>query len=122
MVLTELLDRLQRLARAFATPPPASWWCGTKSWRQAWENQRQALDILLGHFESLLKKEGLTPIETMGGPFDPSTMTAVAAEPDNSRPDQTILEEIAPGYRLRGELLRAAQVKVSLNKTSTPLA
>jgi molecular chaperone GrpE (heat shock protein) len=119
LVLAELLDRLQRLARAFAAPPPASWWGGTGPWRRAWENQRQALDILLGHLESLLKKEGLTPVETLGRPFDPATMTAVAAEPDNSRPDQTILEEIAPGYRLRGELLRAAQVKVSLNKTPT---
>jgi molecular chaperone GrpE (heat shock protein) len=119
LVLAELLDRLQRLARAFAAPPRASWWGGTGPWRQAWENQRQAMDILLGHFEALLKKEGLTPVETMGRPFDPSCMTAVAAEPDNSRPDQTILEEIAPGYRLRGELLRAAQVKVSLNKTPT---
>ena len=122
LVLAELLDRLHRLARAFAAPPPASWWSGANRWRQAWENQRQALDILLGHFESLLKKEGLTQIETMGQPFDPSSMTAVAAEPDNSRPDQTILEEIAPGYRLRGELLRAAQVRVSLNKPSTPKA
>jgi hypothetical protein len=33
LVLAELLDRLQRLARAFAAPPPASWWGGTKSWR-----------------------------------------------------------------------------------------
>ncbi len=122
LFLAEWLDRLQRLARAFAAPPPASWWGGAKSWQQAWESQRQALDILLGHFESLLKKEGLAPIETIGRPFDPSTMTAVAAEPDNSLPDQTILEEIAPGYRLRGELLRVAQVKVSLNKTSTPKA
>lgn len=122
LALAELLDRLQRLARAFAAPPPVSWWGGTKPWQQAWENQRQALDILLGHFESLLKKEGLARIETTGQPFDPSTMTAVAAEPDNSRPDQTILEEIAPGYRLRGELLRTAQVKVSHNKTSTPNA
>ena len=120
LVLAEFLDRLQRLARAFAAPPPASWWGGTKSWRQAWDNQRQALEILLGHFEALLKKEGLAPIETTGRPFDPSTMTAVAAEPDNSHPDQTVLEEIAPGYRLRGELLRPAQVKVSLNKSSAP--
>jgi molecular chaperone GrpE (heat shock protein) len=120
LVLAEWLDRLQRLARAFETPPSASWWGSTSLWRQAWENQRQALDILRGHFASLLKKEGLTPIETMGRPFDPAAMTAVAAEPDPSRPDQTILEEIAPGYRLRGELLRPAHVKVSLNKTSTP--
>jgi molecular chaperone GrpE (heat shock protein) len=120
LALAELLDRLRRLARAFATPPAASWWRGASLWRQAWENQRQAADILLGHLESLLKREGLTPIETLGRPLDPTSMTAVAAEPDNSQPDQTVLEEIAPGYRLRSELLRAAQVKVSLNKTQTP--
>jgi hypothetical protein len=120
LVLAELLDRVRRFCGVFASPPATSWWGGTSLWRQAWENQRQAADILLGHLESLLKKEGLTPIETLGRPFDPSSMTAVAAEADNTRSDQTILEEIAPGYRLRGELLRTAQVKVSLNKTQTP--
>ena len=122
LVLVELLDRLQRIARAFAAPPSASWWGGLGPWREAWDRQRQAFDILLGHFASLLKQEGLTAIETLGRSFDPSAMTAVAAEADASRPDQSIIEEIAPGYRLRGELLRPAQVKVSLNKSLHPKA
>ena len=122
LVLVEMLDRLQRVARAFASPPIAAWWRGKKTWSEAWDSQRQALDILLGHFDALLKKEGLTRIEARGQPFDPASMTAVAAEPDDSKPDQTILEELAAGYRLRGELLRPAQVKVSLNKSSTPKA
>jgi molecular chaperone GrpE (heat shock protein) len=122
LVLVEMLDRLQRVARAFASPPEVSWWGGGKAWSDAWERQHQALDILLGHFDGLLKKEGLTRIETAGHPFDPTTMTAVAAEVDSTKPDQTIIEELAPGYRLRGELLRPAQVKVSLNKPSTPKA
>jgi molecular chaperone GrpE (heat shock protein) len=120
LMLVELLDRLQRVARAFASPPAVPWWGGLGSWRQAWDGQRQAFDILLGHFESLLKKEGLVRIEVMGQPFDPAAMAAVAAQSDASRPDQTVLEEIAPGYRLRGQLLRPAQVKVSLNKPSNP--
>ena len=40
-------------------------------------------------------------------------MTAVATEPNQQRPPQTVLEEIAPGYSRQGELLRTAQVKVS---------
>ena len=117
LALVELLDRVRRVACAFKETPSTSWWGGTDSWRRAWESHRQAFDILVGHFESLLKKEGLSRIETAGQPFDPSIMSAVAAEPDASRPDQSILDELAPGYRLRGELLRPAQVKVSLNKS-----
>jgi molecular chaperone GrpE (heat shock protein) len=116
LVLVELLDRLQRVARAFDSTPRASWWGGAGGWRRAWESQRQAFQILVGHFESLLRKEGLTRLETTGQPFDPAAMTAVAAGADASRPDQSILEELAPGYRLRGELLRPAHVKV--NRTS----
>jgi molecular chaperone GrpE (heat shock protein) len=109
---------LFRLAKAFqASPAKKSWWAGTdRAWRQAWQTQGQALAILVSHFEELLKKEGVTRITTAGQPFDPSVMTAVAAEPDETRPPQTVLEEIAAGYRRRGELLRPAQVKVSVRR------
>ena len=122
LVLVELLDRLQRVAAAFGAPPPAGWFGGAGRWRRAWESQRQALEIVVGHFTELLKKEGVTRIDTAGLAFDSSTMVAVAAEPNATRPDQSVLEELAPGYRLRGELLRPAHVKVSLNKSrdSTP--
>jgi molecular chaperone GrpE (heat shock protein) len=119
LVLVELLDRLERLGAAFAAPPQSPWWKAGSGWRQAWERQRQAFEILLDHFTAILTKEGVTRMETTGQPFDSLSMTAVAAEPDESRPDQTVLEEIAPGYRLRGELLRPAQVKVSQNKSKT---
>lgn len=117
LLLVELLDRMHRLARAFATPPAArkSWFGGADdtAWRKAWDAQRQALDILVSHLDGLLKKEGVTRIDTTGQAFDPTVMLAVAAEPDASRPAQTVLEELAAGYRRHGELLRAAQVKVS---------
>ena len=115
VLLVELLDRMYRLAKAFETRPARkSWWPGSdQAWREAWERQSQGLSILLSHFEELLKKEGVTRIQTVGQPFDPSVMTAVAAETDPARPAQVVLEEIAPGYRRRGELLRPAQVKVN---------
>jgi molecular chaperone GrpE (heat shock protein) len=117
LLLVELLDRMHRLARAYETPPAVrkSWWGGRgdEAWQKAWASQRQALDILVSHLEGLLKKEGVTRIETTGQPFDPTLMLAVSAEPDASRPAQTVLEELTAGYRRHGELLRAAQVKVS---------
>jgi hypothetical protein len=118
LMLAELLDRMHRLAAAFARPPGArrSWWtsaAGDEAWRKAWAAQHDALGILVGHLEGLLQKEGVTRLATLGQVFDPAVMMAVAAEADATRPPQTVLEETAAGYLRHGELLRAAQVKVS---------
>ena len=120
LALVELYDRMQRLGAAFAVTPEKPWWGGDTQWRKAWETQRQAFAILCGHFEALLRQEGVTRIETRGQMMDPARMVAVAAEPDTSRPHQTVLEEIAAGYLRDGELLRVAQVKVALNKNAAP--
>ena len=116
LVLVELLDRMQRLSQAFESPPREKGWWNRSSaaWQSAWERQRQALAILYGHFESFLRKEGVTRLEVVNQPFDPAIMVAVASEPDASRPPQTVLEELGAGYRHHGELLRPAQVKVSV--------
>jgi len=115
LVLVELLDRMQRLAQAFDSPPAKSWWGRDAQWRRAWDQQRQAFDILSGHFDALLKQEGVTRLETVGRTFDPALMAAVATEPDSERPPYTVVEEIAAGYCRHGELLRAAQVKLTVN-------
>jgi molecular chaperone GrpE (heat shock protein) len=122
LALVELLDRLQRVGQAFGTSAPkSSWWrSNDAAWRQAWETQRQALDITLSHLQGLLAKEGVTRIEALGQTFDPSVMTAVAVETNPSRPNQAVLKELAAGYRRNGELLRAAQVKVNRQSTPSP--
>ena len=117
LVWVELADRMRRLAAAFGHPPAKTWWGADTAWRQVWETQRQGVDIILGHMEGLLKKEGVEPIVVLGQPFDPSVMSAAAIEEDTRRPHHTVVEEIAPGYRRQGELLRPAQVKVTVNKS-----
>ncbi len=119
LMLAELLDRMRRLARVFAAPPAVKrpWLSfgadGDTAWRTTWAAQHDALNILVAHLESLLQKEGVTRIATLGQSFDPAVMMAVAAETDATLPPQTVLEETAAGYTRHGELLRAAQVKVS---------
>lgn len=120
LLLVELLDRLRRIQSAFETPSPKHWWSrGDEHWRKAWETQRQAFDIVIEHLEAWLQQEGVARIETIDEPFDPQTMVAVAAVPDAQRPHQTVIEEIAAGYLRDDELLRVAQVKVTLNKENS---
>lgn len=114
LALVEVLDRLQRIASAFDRTPARSWLGGDAAWRRAWENQRQAFAIATDHLEALLRQEGVTRIETLGKPFDPHQMTAVAVEPTRQQPPQTVIEETARGYLCQGELLRVAQVKIAV--------
>jgi molecular chaperone GrpE len=61
-----------------------------------------------------LQAEGVEPVEITGKPFDPAVAEAVATEEtDDPSRDQTVLEEMERGFRLRGTLLRPARVKVA---------
>lgn len=59
-----------------------------------------------------LAKLGVTPVPT-DGLFDPNLHEAVAHEPKEGAPPGTIIEVLASGYKLHGELLRPAKVKVA---------
>lgn len=115
LFLIELLDRMERVQRAFGSPPARrSWWGGDDAaWRKAWEAQRQGFAILTAHLQEYLRQQGIERIVAVSQPFDPRCMMAVATEQDPSRPPSTVIEELAPGYRRQGEILRVAQVKVT---------
>jgi molecular chaperone GrpE (heat shock protein) len=117
LALIEMLDRLRRLAQAFESTPPKRWLRrGDAAWRQAWETQGKAFAILVSHFEGLLEQEGVTRMECVGRTFDPTAMTAAAAAA--GQVDNLVIEEFAPGYTRHGDLLRPAQVKVSVNRSN----
>jgi molecular chaperone GrpE len=64
--------------------------------------------------QNVLEAEGLIKIETaIGQPFDATEQEAVFFEPDSEREEDTVVQVIRIGYRLREHVLRAAQVSVS---------
>ncbi len=67
--------------------------------------QKQLLDVL--------KTNGLTTIEAVGGPFDPNQHEAVFATESDDVPEGEVIEEFRCGYQLHDQILRAAQVIVS---------
>jgi len=77
--------------------------------RSVWEGVRLTRDQLL----RTLKGFGLSPIESLGLPFDPAVHEAMAiAETDRVEANR-VVEEFVKGYLLNGRLIRAAKVSVS---------
>ena len=116
LALVEMLDRIHRLGAALERPPKPprlAWLRPDDSWRKAWANLQQGVSILLTHFEKLLEQAGIQRMRTLGTAFDPASMLAVAIIPPDGQPPNVVVEEIAPGYRWRDEVLRPAEVKIT---------
>lgn len=66
-------------------------------------------------FESLLKDQDVTAVETLGKKFDPQFQEAVEEVETKGQEPGLVVEEVQKGYLRGGQLLRPAKVKVSKN-------
>jgi molecular chaperone GrpE len=66
-----------------------------------------------GMLVAALKKFGVTPIESVGAPFDSAFHQAMAQVPTDEHPPNTVVEEYQKGYLLKERLLRPAMVTVA---------
>jgi len=64
---------------------------------------------------SVLEAEGVTPIESVGHPFDPNVHEAVVHEPTEDHPDNHVIGELQRGYRLHDRVIRPSLVRVANN-------
>jgi len=99
-LLAQFLPILDDFQRALAAVP---------------EDQRQTplvqgLELIERKFWSVLERVGVSPIESIGQPFDPSLHEAVDTVPGTSA--TTVIDVYQPGYRLGHNLLRPAMVRV----------
>ncbi len=74
----------------------------------------EGLDMVHKQLISALGKHGIEPMSVLGEPFDPNQHEAVMQQPDASKPEGTIVNELARGYKLRERVLRPAKVAVSV--------
>ncbi len=106
-LLFELLPVLDNLARALAAARSSAASSG------GGEALIEGVDITLRLFKGMLEKQGLREIETVGREFDPTIHDAVEQVRTADHPENTVVEEVLPGYLLDQKVLRPAQVKVS---------
>jgi molecular chaperone GrpE len=97
--------RLARWLGAASAPPPSG------------DVERafvRGYELALGRLDDDLRARGVEEIECVGRPFDPHRMRAIELAA-SSQPDGAVLEVLRGGYTRRGEVLRAAEVKVVRN-------
>lgn len=78
-------------------------------------NWAQGIKQVERQLESILQNEGLERIETVGEQFDPNLHEAIE-HIESDKPEDEIVEEVLPGYKFSGNVLRPAKVKVSNSK------
>ena len=74
----------------------------------------EGVKMTLGKLQNILKKEGLSRIDTAGKTFDPTRHEA-ALRIQTRKDDGVILEEIRKGYLFKDKVIRPSLVKVAVN-------
>jgi len=98
----ELLPIVDNLERALEAP------VGSDA-----EVYRKGVQLIHQQMVDLLRKRGVTPIESVGTEFDPNVHQAVAHEVSSDHREGEVMEEFRRGYKLGDRLLRPAMVKVA---------
>jgi molecular chaperone GrpE len=101
-VLSDVLAVLDDFDRALAVeaPPEA-------------RGYRTGLELIHRQLGELLRKRGVTALETLGTEFDPHLHQAVAYEETPGAREGEVVGEMRRGYRLGERLLRPALVRVA---------
>lgn len=72
------------------------------------------LELAYKELLAVLSEQGVERIEVLGRQFDPHEMECIEVV---SGSENEVVEEVLPGYRFRGKILRVAQVKVGKEKS-----
>lgn len=67
------------------------------------------LDLTYKELQAVLEEQGVEKIEVIGRQFDPHEMECVEVVTGKNN---EVIDEVLPGYRFRGKIMRIAQVKV----------
>jgi molecular chaperone GrpE len=77
---------------------------------QAWV---KGLELSVRKLEEALGAFGLEPIDSVGTRFDPKLHEAIGHEESDEYPEDTVVQELRRGYRMRDRVVRPALVKVA---------
>jgi molecular chaperone GrpE len=76
------------------------------------EKFRKGIEMVYAQLLDVLRQEGLMPIDSQGKKFDPYLHEVLLKEKSDKEED-TVLEELQKGYKLKDKVLRHSKVKIS---------
>jgi molecular chaperone GrpE len=128
--LLPALDNLERALRSTGLDPATGRWTGageptpeeedaevfdaTSEEVTAQEALARGVALVYGELRAALERAGVETYDPTGERFDPTTSEALATQPAGDAVDAgVVIETLERGYRLDGQVLRAARVVVS---------
>ncbi|HZW85186.1 MAG TPA: nucleotide exchange factor GrpE [Nitrososphaerales archaeon] len=79
----------------------------------------EGIEMVEKNLEGILESVGVERIDCVGKPFDPALHEAAEKVQGKKEGEDLVVEELRPGYVLRGQLLRPSMVKVQLGLKPT---
>lgn len=86
------------------------------------QQYRQGFELIYKQLKDALTRQGLERIPAKGEPFDPHVHQAVERVETSDVEEGTVLEELQPGYRYKGSVLRPTMVRVAVEPRSADSA
>ena len=77
----------------------------------------EGVQMTLRRMRKVLEQEGVTPIESIDKPFDPSKHNAIVAEERCDVEGCVVTEEVRKGYMMKNKVVRPTIVKVADKNT-----
>ncbi len=77
------------------------------------EDLRKGVELIFKQLQDVLQKLNIERVPAQGELFDPRVHEAIEMVETDAAPDHHVLEELQPGYRIKGRLLRPAMVRVA---------
>ncbi|AOM82577.1 nucleotide exchange factor GrpE [Salisediminibacterium beveridgei] len=73
----------------------------------------KGVEMAYNQLQQALEKEGITPIEAVGQPFDPNLHQAIMQVEEPDYESNIVVEEMQRGYQLKDRVIRPSMVKVN---------
>lgn len=78
----------------------------------------RGVEMTLKKLKKVLENEGLSQIECVGKPFDPSKHNAIEKIEKDDAKECTIVDEVRKGYTMKGKVIRPSIVKIIVKPSS----
>ena len=104
-LLQDLLAVVDDFERALTADAPAA--------ADGGDSYRKGVELIYAKLQDLLRKKGITAIQSLGADFDPNIHQAVVHEVSPDHREGEVTGELQKGYRIGERLLRPAMVKVA---------
>jgi len=112
--LLKVAESLSPVARWFARPLIQQIGPANESSTNETSSVAEGFSLLLARLRQMLNENEIERVDTLGLPFDGEVMNSIGTVESADQPSGHVAQQLSPGYRWQGNLLRFADVRISV--------